>query len=111
MHACTEALRPGDPIGNVFDAYARVSDANGLRDHRMNACGYSMGTTFTPTWMDWPMFYTGNPVIAQPNMVFFLHMIFMNSESGNAMTLGHSVRVDDSGCDVLSRQPLDLLCR
>jgi Xaa-Pro dipeptidase len=95
----------------VFDAHARVADANGLRDHRMNACGYSMGTTFTPTWMDWPMFYTGNPVIAQSNMVFFLHMIFMNSDSGNAMTLGHSVRISDDGCEILSRQPLDLLCR
>ncbi len=111
MHACTASLKPGDPIGNVFDAHARVADANNLREHRMNACGYSMGTTFTPTWMDWPMFYTGNPVIAQADMVFFLHMIFVNSHSGNAMTLGHSVRVTDSGCELLSRQPLDLLVR
>ena len=109
LGACEEALIPGQPLGSVFDAHARVADANGLRDHRLNACGYSMGTTFTPTWMDPPMLYTGNPVIARPDMVIFLHMIFVNSDSGNAMTLGHTVRVTDSGCERLSRVPLDMI--
>ncbi|MDZ7840331.1 MAG: Xaa-Pro peptidase family protein [Gammaproteobacteria bacterium] len=109
MEACEEALRPGSTIGGVFDAHARVADAHGLREHRLNACGYSLGTTFTPTWMDWPMLYTGNPVIAEPNMVFFLHMIFVNSDNGRAMTLGHTVRVTDTGCERLSRSSLDLL--
>jgi len=109
MEACEEALRPGEPVGRVFDAHARVADANGLREHRLNACGYSLGTTFTPTWMDWPMLYTGNPVVAEPDMVFFLHMIFVNSDNGCAMTLGHTVRVTETGCQRLSRSPLDLL--
>ena len=109
LSACEEALIPGQPLGQVFDAHARVADANGLKDHRLNACGYSLGATYTPTWMDWQMLYTGNPVIAQPNMVIFLHMIFVNSDSGNAMTLGHTVRVDDRGCERLSRSALDMI--
>lgn len=109
MEACEDALRPGEPVGRVFDAHARVADAHGLKEHRLNACGYSLGTTFTPTWMDWPMLYTGNPVVAEPDMVFFLHMIFVNSDNGCAMTLGHTVRVGDSGCERLNRSPLDLL--
>ena len=44
---------------------------SGMRDHRLNATGYSLGTTFAPNWMDWPMFYHANPVIAEENMVFF----------------------------------------
>ncbi len=107
--ACEEALVPGQPLGMVFDAHARVADANGLRDHRLNACGYSLGTTYTPTWMDWPMLFTGNPVPAQPDMVIFLHIIFVNSDSGNAMTIGHTVRVTDTGCERLSRSPLDMI--
>ncbi len=109
MEACEAALRPGEPVGGVFDAHARVADANGLKEHRLNACGYSLGTTFTPTWMDWPMLYTANPVIAEPDMIFFLHMIFVNSDSGHAITLGHTVRVTGSGSERLSRSPLDLL--
>ena len=41
--ACEAAIRPGDPMGNVFDAHARVFDRHGLSDARMNACGYGMG--------------------------------------------------------------------
>jgi Xaa-Pro dipeptidase len=111
MAACVEALKPGRPVGEVFDAHARVLDDAGFEAHRMNACGYSLGATFTPTWMDWPMFYKDNPVEAAPNMVFFIHIILMNSDSGRAMTLGQTVRVTESGCELLSRLPLDLVVK
>ena len=109
MHACVEALRPGRPAGEVFDAHAGVLDGAGFRTHRLNACGYSLGATFTPTWMDWPMFYAANPVIIEPGMVYFLHMILMNSDSGRAMTLGQTVYVTPTGCERLSRHPLNLV--
>lgn len=109
MQACLAALKPGRPIGEVFDAHARVMDNAGYREHRLNACGYSLGATFTPTWMDWPMFYSGNPIPAEPNMVFFLHMILMDSDANRALTLGQTVRVTKNGCERLSRAPLDLL--
>lgn len=111
MQACIEALKPGQPLGEVFDAYARVCDAAGMQPHRLNATGYSLGTTFAPNWMDWPMFYHGNPVPAKPNMVFFLHMILMDSESGHAMCPGHTVVVTESGCDVLSERSLELVVK
>jgi len=34
------------------------------------------------------MLYTGNPVVLQPGMVFFMHMILMDSENELAMNLG-----------------------
>ncbi len=111
MQACMEALAPGRPIGGVFDAHARVLDAAGFREHRMNACGYSLGTTYTPTWMDWPMFYHGNAVEAAPDMIFFIHIIIANSETHRAMTLGQTVRVTDAGCERLSRLPLELIVK
>jgi len=111
MDACKQALKPGRPIGEVFDAYARVCDAAGMQAHRLNATGYSLGTTFAPNWMDWPMFYHGNPVIAAPNMVFFLHMILMDSTANHAMCFGHTVVVTETGCQTLSNRPLDLVVR
>lgn len=111
MNACLEVLKPGNLVGDVFDAHARVMDSAGYRDARLNACGYGLGTTYTPSWMDWPMFYTGNPVVIEPGMVYFLHMILMNSDANRAMTLGHTVIVTDSGHEVLSRHPLDLVTR
>jgi len=50
-------------------------------------------------------------VIAEKNMVFFLHMILMDSDSGNAMCFGHTVLVTDSGCECLSRHPFELVVR
>ena len=111
MEACETALRPGNPIGEVFDVYAETCDNSGMLAHRLNATGYSMGTTFSPNWMDWPMLYHGNPVLAEENMVFFLHMILMDSDSGNAMCFGHSVIVTDSESQRLSRHTLDLVVR
>ncbi len=111
MEACMEALTPGRPIGEVFDAYARVCDTAGMKEHRLNATGYSLGTTFAPNWMDWPMFYHGNPVLAAPNMVFFLHMILMDSTTNHAMCFGHTVVVTETGSEVLSNRSLDLLVK
>ena len=109
LRACMEAVRPGRPMGEVFAAHARIMDAAGLREHRLNACGYGMGAVYNPIWSDLPMFYEGNPLEMQAGNVFFLHMIVMNSDSGRAMTLGHSVLVTDAGCECLSRSSLDLV--
>ena len=109
MEACLEAIIPGQTMGTIFDEHARVLDAAGFRDHRMNACGYSLGAMYTPMWMDFPMFYTNNPYVMRPNNIFFVHIILMNSDTGNSMTLGQTVRVTEVGAERLSRQPTDLV--
>jgi Xaa-Pro dipeptidase len=111
LAACEAALTPGHTAGDVFDAHARVMDSHGLKDHRMNACGYALGAKFTPTWMDFPMFYTGNPVLMQPGMVFFVHMILMDSRSGNAQTLARTYIVGEKKPEPLSMYSLDLIVR
>ncbi len=107
--ACEEAIKPGAPMGDVFDAHARVFDAHGLSHARLNACGYGMGAIYNPIWVDFPMFYEGNPLVMNAGNVFFLHMILMDSETGHAMCWGHSVLVTTTGVERLSRSPLDLV--
>jgi Xaa-Pro dipeptidase len=109
--ACEARLAPGTPMGAVFDAHAAAFDRHGLRAHRLNACGYSLGTTYAPSWMDWPMFFHGNPVEVGPGMVFFLHMIVFDSDAGLAMTLGRTSLLTERGAEPLSRAPLDLVAR
>lgn len=111
LEACENAIRPGVPMGKVFDAHARTLDNHGMAHARMQACGYGMGAVFNPIWVDFPMFYEGNPLPMQTGQVFFLHMILMDSEAGLAMCMGHSVLVTDHGVERLSRHPLDLLVR
>ena len=54
------------------------------------------------------MFYDGAPVEMGPGMVFFLHMILMDSESGCAMCLGRTSLVTMTGSEPLSSLPLGL---
>lgn len=103
LEACEAAIRPGAPMSDVYDAHARVFDKRGLSHARLQACGYGMGAVYNPIWVDFPMFYEGNPLIMQQNQVFFLHMILMDSDAGLAMCLGHSVLVTATGVERLSR--------
>ena len=111
LAACEAVLRPGSTAAAVFEAHARVMDEAGFHDHRLNACGYSLGAKFTPSWMDWPMFYRGNDAELGPGMVFFAHMILMDSASGHAMTLGRSYVLTDGAPEPLSAAGLDLIVK
>ena len=106
---CESKLKPGNKIGEVFDIHAKTFDDLGFNKARMNACGYSLGSTFSPNWMDWPMLYTGNPYIIQPGNIFFMHMILMDSENQLAMNLGETYLVTKSGNERLGKQKLDLV--
>jgi Xaa-Pro dipeptidase len=109
LDACEATLRPGNTIGDVFAAHARVLTTSGYAGHFLNACGYTMGATYPPTWMDWPMIYAGEPQILAPDMVFFLHMILLDSDTGLSMSLGETVIITATGCEPISRAPRHLL--
>ena len=117
MHqACLEALQncekkliPGNTVGEVFDVHAQTFDNLGYNKSRMNACGYSLGSTFSPNWMDWPMLYTGNPYKIVPGNIFFMHMILMDSDNNLAMNLGETYLVTENGNERLGKQKLDLV--
>ena len=111
LEACEDVMRPGRTAGDVFDVHARVMDDHGMRAHRMNACGYALGAKFSPSWMDYPMFFHGNPVEIRPNMVFFAHMILADSDSETAMTLARTYIITERGPEPLSQHPLDLIIR
>ena len=102
---------PGNTFGDVFDAHARAMEAHGLTKHRLNACGYSLGARYTPSWMERQMFYTGNPEPVAPDQTLFAHMIIMDSETGTAMCLGRTYLTTAGAPECLSRHTPDLIVR
>jgi len=107
LDAMTAAASPGRPLGDIDAEHRRVLDEAGYRHARMAACGYSLGATYRPSWMDVPpMLYAGNPLPAAPGMVLFMHVILADAARNLAMSLGHTVLVDDDGCEVLTRSDL-----
>jgi Xaa-Pro dipeptidase len=111
LSACEDAMRPGKSFGDIFDAHAGVMDAHGMQAHRLNACGYSLGARYAPSWMDWPMCYRGNPVAIEPDMVIFAHMILMDSDAATAMCLGRTYLTTDGPPEPLSRHGTEMLVR
>ena len=106
-----QVLRPGHNFGDVFATHAKVMEDRGLTRHRLNACGYSLGARFTPSWMEREMFYSGNEQNIRADMSLFVHMIIMDSESGTAMTLGHTYLTTDDDPVALSAHNLDLIVK
>jgi Xaa-Pro dipeptidase len=101
LAACAAELRPGRTAHDVFAAHARAFDGRGLGHHRLNACGYSLGAKFTPSWMDPPMFFEGNVTVLKPGMVMFVHMILMDSDSLTAMCLGRTFLIGADGAEAV----------
>ena len=104
-----EAMRPGNTFSDMFHAHTKAVDDAGLMEHRLNACGYSLGAVYTPCWMDRPMIFDGNMTAIVPGMVIFGHMIIFDSETETAMTLGQSFITTEDTVEDLSRHELDLI--
>jgi len=109
LNACESKLKIGSTAGDVFEQHRLVIDRTKYKSARLNACGYSLGATFAPNWMDWPMLYENNPILLDKNQVFFMHMILMHSETQTAMNLGETYIITETGCERLGKLKLDLV--
>ena len=81
----------------------------GLGHACLNACGYTMGISYPPSWMDWPMLWTGNPDPIEEGMVFFLHMILLDDRTGLTMSLGETAIVTQGACEPVCHAPRKLV--
>jgi len=107
-----EAFRPGEPLGVVDQIHRARLDAAGHGAHRYAACGYSLGATYRPSWMDVPpMIYADNPLELRPGMVFFPHVMLGDADTGLAMGVGQTVLVTDGAPEILNGFPLELIVR
>ncbi len=119
MHAaCAEALdrvqevlRPGRTLGEVFETHRSVLAAHGYEHALLKACGYTMGATFPPTWMEQPMIYRDNPVMLEKDMVFFTHMILSDGRTGLTMSLGETSIVTDGPPERITHVPREPIIR
>ena len=111
LDACEAVLRPGHTVGDVCDTHSRVLAEAGFGAQTLKACGYTVGIAYPPTWMDWPMFWTGNPQVLEPGMVFFMHMILLDPERSLAMSLGETAIVTDGACEPVTHAPRELVVK
>ena len=114
MLAMTDAARSGNTIGQIDDAHRATFDNAGYNHARLSACGYSLGATYSPSWMDVPpMIHSGNDTLIRPGMILFLHAILVDGPRNLAMSAGYTILTREEGQtpEVLSRLPLELINR
>ena len=64
-----------------------------------------MGAARPPTWMEQPLIFEGNPLVLEPNMCFFTHMILVDHSSRLTMSLGEQAIVTDGPPEIISHVP------
>jgi len=108
-----EAARPGTALGKLDDIHRQVLDNSGFATERFAACGYALGCTFKPTWMDVPpMIYSGNRLIMEPGMVFFVHIMIPDTRTGVMAGVGQTFAIRETGTpEVFSELPIELFRR
>lgn len=109
LDRCKDALRPGATVGEIYDAHKASLTAAGYGHACLNACGYTLGITYPPSWMDWPMLWTGNPDVIEEGMVFFMHMILLDDTTNLTMSLGETAIVTSGACEPVCHAPQELI--
>ncbi|MFT5218967.1 MAG: Xaa-Pro dipeptidase [Planctomycetota bacterium] len=105
--AVQKKLRPGNTVGDLYDAYRDTLIDSGFEDSLLSVCGYTMGAMFPPTWMEQPLIFPGNPLILEENMTFFTHMIMNDRNSGLSMAVAEQAIVTDGPPEIITHAPRD----
>jgi Xaa-Pro dipeptidase len=109
LDSCQDVLRSGNTVGSLHATHERIMKVHGFSHATLSACGYSVGISYPPTWMDWPMIWQNNPQIIEPGMVFFLHMILLDDHTGLSMCAGETAIVTDGACERVNQVPRQII--
>ena len=109
LDACKEVLTPGNTVGAIYQAHVNGFKDAGFEHAALKACGYSMGISYPPTWMDWPMIWKDHPDIIEQGMVFFIHMILLDDSTDLTMSLGDTSIVTEHECETVNPAPRELI--
>jgi Xaa-Pro dipeptidase len=111
LEAVQAALCPGHTLGEIFEVHRRVFAMHGYEHAILNACGYTMGATWPPTWMEEPMIFRGSRVVLEENMVFFTHMILTDQANSLTMSVGETSIITATGPEVITHVPREPIIR
>jgi len=111
LRAVQEACKVGRPIGDLYRTFEESVRRSGYlfgNDKGLSySVGYSLGATFAPNWMDYPLLYADNATLIEANMVFFMHIGLRDDARGFAVTPGETIIVRENGVERLSKDSLE----
>jgi len=105
LEAVQSILRPGTKVGEIYDTYRETLEDNGEQDAVLTVCGYTMGATCPPTWMEQPLIFAGNPLVLEQNMTFFTHMILNDRNAGRSMAVAEQAIITRAAPEIITHVP------
>ncbi|MBV9783097.1 MAG: aminopeptidase P family protein [Acidisphaera sp.] len=107
--ACLAEMRAGVPAIVPHEASKRVIAQAGLDRYRAHTTGYGMAPGFPPSWGESPNMFGGSTDILRAGMVVSVEPAIFLPEEGLGVRLIDNVLVTDSGVEILSRTPRELI--
>ncbi len=106
---CLAEMRAGVPAIVPHEAVKRVIAEAGLDQYRAHTTGYGMAPGFPPSWGESPNMFGGSTDLLLAGMVVSVEPAVFLPEEGLGVRLIDNVLVTDSGVEMLSQTPRDLI--
>jgi Xaa-Pro dipeptidase len=114
LERAAETIRPGAPASEVYRAWQDAIDQAGLANCTRHHCGYLVGIGFPPSWVGG----SGPPLGLRPGasftlesgMVFHLMSWLLGTGLGDSF-VSDTVLVTESGCEVLTQAPREVVVK
>ena len=109
LETAVATIRPGVTSGEVDAACRDKVEKRGLGQYYKSRTAYGIGIGFPPNWAEGHIYSLrpDDPLVLQPDMTF--HVIPTMFREGFGMAISDSIRVTDTGCEVLTNHPRDLI--
>ncbi|MFT5504651.1 MAG: Xaa-Pro dipeptidase [Gammaproteobacteria bacterium] len=105
LEAAIDTIRPGLTAGEVDQACRQHVEREGLGQYFKHRAAYGIGIGFPPNWSEGHIYAIrpDDPLVLQENMTFHVIPTLFLNDFG--MCFSDSVRVTDSGCELLTHFP------
>lgn len=109
LETAVDTIRPGITSGEVDAACRGNVERRGLGPFYKSRTAYGIGIGFPPNWAEGHIYSIrpDDPLVLEPNMTF--HVIPTIFREGFGMAISDSVRVTETGCELLTKYPRDLI--
>jgi Xaa-Pro dipeptidase len=107
--ACMAEMRAGVPAIVPHEAAKHVIAQAGLDSFRAHTTGYGMAPGFPPSWGESPNMFGGSTDILRAGMVVSVEPAVFLPDEGLGVRLIDNVIVTETGIELLSRTPRDLI--
>jgi Xaa-Pro aminopeptidase len=107
--ACLAEMRAGVKAVVPHEASKQVIVKAGLDQYRAHTTGYGMAPGFPPSWGESPNMFGGSGDVLRAGMVVSVEPAVFLPEEGLGVRLIDNVIVTETGTELLSRTPRDLI--